>query len=251
MHSQSCSGAATKSKTSKSSWGKLTASISWLHIRKQISKTVEQNPESDIHFMVEVTLFWQMVLAMGNYMNKGNTRVGQAAGFRISFLSQVTFLLFPVGHQCHKLTFTSVCSSSSNSQKRVMAKQASCMFLLKLSTLSSQRESIWRMSSPRWQKQPKVSDPLSLSICWVWELDSYAYLAAHLSLSLPFAYLEIWNHICQPPYQCMHVICSCCVIDVYTKHLWKCDKKIYVLLFHALHPLLIIWASSWLNSSWL
>ncbi|ELU10762.1 hypothetical protein CAPTEDRAFT_223619 [Capitella teleta] len=31
----------------------------------------------------------EIVLAMGNYMNKGNTRVGQAAGFRISFLAQL------------------------------------------------------------------------------------------------------------------------------------------------------------------
>lgn len=30
-----------------------------------------------------------MILAMGNYMNKGNQRVGEAAGFKISFISQV------------------------------------------------------------------------------------------------------------------------------------------------------------------
>jgi len=31
----------------------------------------------------------QVILAMGNYMNQGNQRVGQAAGFKIRFLSQV------------------------------------------------------------------------------------------------------------------------------------------------------------------
>ncbi|KAL3875511.1 hypothetical protein ACJMK2_033457, partial [Sinanodonta woodiana] len=31
----------------------------------------------------------ELILAMGNYMNKGNDRVGEAAGFRISFLSQL------------------------------------------------------------------------------------------------------------------------------------------------------------------
>ena len=31
----------------------------------------------------------EMVLAMGNYMNKGNARVGGAAGFRVVFLAQV------------------------------------------------------------------------------------------------------------------------------------------------------------------
>ena len=35
-------------------------------------------------------LFFQLILAMGNYMNEGNQRVGQAAGFRIKFLSQVS-----------------------------------------------------------------------------------------------------------------------------------------------------------------
>lgn len=32
---------------------------------------------------------FQLILAMGNYMNKGNQRVGEAIGFKISFLSQV------------------------------------------------------------------------------------------------------------------------------------------------------------------
>ena len=31
----------------------------------------------------------EMVLAMGNYMNKGNARVGQASGFKVAFLAQV------------------------------------------------------------------------------------------------------------------------------------------------------------------
>ncbi|KAK7502340.1 hypothetical protein BaRGS_00006293, partial [Batillaria attramentaria] len=31
----------------------------------------------------------ELILAMGNYMNKGNSRVGEAAGFRISFLTQL------------------------------------------------------------------------------------------------------------------------------------------------------------------
>lgn len=31
----------------------------------------------------------ELILAMGNYMNKGNSRVGEAAGFRITFLTQL------------------------------------------------------------------------------------------------------------------------------------------------------------------
>lgn len=31
----------------------------------------------------------QVILAVGNYMNAGNMRVGGAIGFRISFLTQV------------------------------------------------------------------------------------------------------------------------------------------------------------------
>ncbi len=36
---------------------------------------------------------FQLVLAMGNYLNKGNSRVDQASGFRINFLTQVPFSL--------------------------------------------------------------------------------------------------------------------------------------------------------------
>lgn len=32
---------------------------------------------------------WQIVLAVGNYMNAGNHRVGGAIGFKIKFLTQV------------------------------------------------------------------------------------------------------------------------------------------------------------------
>ena len=31
----------------------------------------------------------QLVLAMGNYLNKGNARVDQASGFKVNFLTQV------------------------------------------------------------------------------------------------------------------------------------------------------------------
>lgn len=34
-------------------------------------------------------VFAQIVLAVGNYMNAGNQRVGGAIGFRIKFLTQV------------------------------------------------------------------------------------------------------------------------------------------------------------------
>ena len=40
----------------------------------------------------------EMVLAMGNYMNKGNQRVGQAAGFRVAFLAQVSGSAVQVGN---------------------------------------------------------------------------------------------------------------------------------------------------------
>ncbi|CAG2203100.1 Delphilin [Mytilus edulis] len=36
-----------------------------------------------------LTKILEMILAMGNYMNKGNQRVGEAAGFKISFISQL------------------------------------------------------------------------------------------------------------------------------------------------------------------
>ena len=32
----------------------------------------------------------ELVLAMGNHMNKGSVRVGGAAGFRVAFLQQVS-----------------------------------------------------------------------------------------------------------------------------------------------------------------
>ncbi|XP_046571984.1 delphilin-like [Haliotis rubra] len=37
----------------------------------------------------EVGKLFQLILAMGNYMNKGNQRVGEAAGFRVTFLTQL------------------------------------------------------------------------------------------------------------------------------------------------------------------
>lgn len=50
----------------------------------------------------------QLVLAMGNFMNKGNSRVGEASGFRIGFLSQVNvwFYQFYLYLSCSKLVFS-------------------------------------------------------------------------------------------------------------------------------------------------
>ncbi len=36
---------------------------------------------------------------MGNVLNKGNQRVGQAAGFRISFLAQVAYIFIFIGFE--------------------------------------------------------------------------------------------------------------------------------------------------------
>ena len=36
-----------------------------------------------------VVVVFQLVLAMGNYLNKGNARVDQASGFKVNFLTQV------------------------------------------------------------------------------------------------------------------------------------------------------------------
>ncbi|KAK7002915.1 delphilin-like isoform X2 [Biomphalaria glabrata] len=37
----------------------------------------------------KLTRLFEIILAMGNYMNKGNNRIGEAAGFRITFLRQM------------------------------------------------------------------------------------------------------------------------------------------------------------------
>ena len=37
------------------------------------------------HYLFEL----QLVLAMGNYLNKGNARVDKASGFKVNFLTQV------------------------------------------------------------------------------------------------------------------------------------------------------------------
>lgn len=60
----------------------------------------QQNPEGtvDDYFSlakqwlypgVIFNLFFQLVLKMGNYMNKGNTRIGSAAAFKIEYLNKV------------------------------------------------------------------------------------------------------------------------------------------------------------------
>ena len=41
---------------------------------------------------IKSTFYLQLILAIGNYMNEGNERVGQAAGFKIKFLAQVGLL---------------------------------------------------------------------------------------------------------------------------------------------------------------
>ena len=38
----------------------------------------------------------ELVLAMGNRMNKGSVRVGDAKGFRVAFLQQVRDVLFRI-----------------------------------------------------------------------------------------------------------------------------------------------------------
>lgn len=60
----------------------------------------QQNPEGTvddyfslakqwIYPVVIVNLFFQLVLKMGNHMNKGNTRIGSAAAFKIEYLNKV------------------------------------------------------------------------------------------------------------------------------------------------------------------
>ena len=39
----------------------------------------------------------ELVLAIGNYMNKGSARVGSAQGFRVGFLQQVTVKFVSAG----------------------------------------------------------------------------------------------------------------------------------------------------------
>ncbi|KAK7113403.1 hypothetical protein V1264_012699 [Littorina saxatilis] len=44
---------------------------------------------SELRHSKKLARLLELILAMGNYMNKGNTRVGEAAGFRITFLTQL------------------------------------------------------------------------------------------------------------------------------------------------------------------
>lgn len=75
---------------------------SWSHIRGIQTITDEQEfqessggvtiPELLLYLTVILKfghVFAQIVLAVGNYMNAGNQRVGGAIGFRIKFLTQV------------------------------------------------------------------------------------------------------------------------------------------------------------------
>ncbi|KAL5017847.1 hypothetical protein ScPMuIL_003569 [Solemya velum] len=43
----------------------------------------------ELRYSTRLAKILELILAMGNYMNQGNQRVGQAAGFHISFLSQL------------------------------------------------------------------------------------------------------------------------------------------------------------------
>lgn len=55
----------------------------------------EYNETTCSYFPNVLCVFYcfQLVLTMGNYMNKGNMRIGAAAGFKIEYLNKVRLSL--------------------------------------------------------------------------------------------------------------------------------------------------------------
>ncbi|KAK6170562.1 hypothetical protein SNE40_018927 [Patella caerulea] len=48
-----------------------------------------KSASQELHLSKKLAKILELILAMGNHMNKGNQRVGDATGFRITFLSQI------------------------------------------------------------------------------------------------------------------------------------------------------------------